>query len=94
MRARSVTEFIRDNRASRSAQRDYRVASQEIGDLAAEMKRVGDHKRAREFRVLAFVAANAARSEYFDPEPPATVSCRVCRGRRVCDITAHLARPA
>lgn len=93
MRARSVIEFIRDNRASRQAQRDYRVAAREIGDLAAEMKAVGDHKKAREFRIYAFVAANAARVEYFDPEPP-TVPCRVCQGQRVCDITAHLARPA
>lgn len=89
-----MTEFLRDNRASREAQRDYRIAAREIADLAAEMKAVGDHPKAREFRIYAFVAANAARVEYFDPEPPAFITCRVCSGVRACDITAHLARPA
>lgn len=65
--ARSVAQFIRDKRASQAAQYDYRLAAREISDLASEMKAVGDHKKAAEFRYLAFIAANAARAEFFDP---------------------------
>jgi hypothetical protein len=66
---RSVAQFIRDKRASQSAQFDYRAAARDIAELAVEMKSVGDEPKAREFRLYAFIAANAARAEFFDPEP-------------------------
>lgn len=70
MKPRTVAEFIKDKRISQSAQYDYRQASREISELAADMKAIGDHAKAREFRIYAFIAANAARAEFFDPPPP------------------------
>lgn len=70
-RPKTVAEFIKDKRVSQSAQYDYRQAAREISELAADMKAVGDHKKARQFRIYAFIAANAARAEFFDPPPPA-----------------------
>ena len=72
MKPRTVAQFIQDKRVSQSAQYDYRRASRELSELADEMKAVGDNKRARECRMFAFIAANAARAEFFDP-PPALV---------------------
>ena len=69
MRARSVTQFLRDVRVSKAAQRDYRQAAAEISELADVMTAVGDPERAREFQRLGFIAANAARAEFFDPDP-------------------------
>lgn len=69
MKARSVTEFLRDVQASKAAQRDYRAAAARLSDMASLMKDVGDREHAREFSQFAFLAANAARAEFFDPEP-------------------------
>jgi hypothetical protein len=70
-RARSVNEYLRDLRASKAAQRDYRFRAAEIAELADVMTGVADTAQAREFQRLAFIAANAARAEFFDPEPRA-----------------------
>jgi hypothetical protein len=64
---RSVAEFLRDNRASKTAQADYREDARRLSELAADMAAAGERRRAAELRYLASLAANAARSEYFDP---------------------------
>lgn len=64
-----MAEFIKDKRISQSAQYDYRAASRELTELAADYKAAGDPRRARECRIYAFIAANAARAEFFDPAP-------------------------
>ncbi len=43
---------------------------------------------ARVVRQYARIAYRAARAEQLDPEPE-LAPCRVCRGVRVCDLTAH-----
>jgi hypothetical protein len=67
---RSVAEFIRDNRASKTAQADYRADARRLSELAADMVAAGQRRKASELRHLAFIAANAARSEFFDPDTP------------------------
>jgi hypothetical protein len=64
---RSVAEFLRDNRASKTAQADYRADARRLSELAADMVAAGQRQKASELRHLAFVAANAARAEFMDP---------------------------
>jgi hypothetical protein len=66
---RSVAEFLRDNRASKTAQADYREDARRLSELAVEVAEV-DRRKAQELRHLAFIAANAARAEWFQPDTP------------------------
>jgi hypothetical protein len=67
---RSVAEFLRDNRASKTAQADYREDARRLSELAVLMTEIGDRRRAAELRYLASIAANAARAEWFQPDTP------------------------
>ena len=64
---RSVAEFLRDNRASKTAQADYREDAARLSELAADMAAAGERRKASELRHLAFIAANAARAEFMNP---------------------------
>lgn len=68
-------------RAAIAAERDYREDARELAAIAVDCKAAGADREAREARIFAFVAVNAARVEVFDPEPPDApwCSCPTCR---------------
>ncbi len=68
-RARSVATFLRDVSASKAAQANYRRRAMEISDLAVQEAAEGKPIHAAKHRYYASIALEAARNEFFDPEP-------------------------
>ena len=66
----NIDQVVRDVIASRSAQRQYREEAKRLAYLAAELKAAGRPLLAREAAHQAYIALNAARAEFFDPEVP------------------------
>ncbi len=70
MMARTLADFLRDNAASKSAQAHYRRRAADLSELAHDQLEADCPLQARVTRYRAFIVANAARAEFFDPEPP------------------------
>ena len=66
--SRNIAEVVRDLQASRSAQNRYRDEARRLTMLAREFELAGRPLLSREAAHMAFIAENAARAEYFDPE--------------------------
>lgn len=69
MRARTVSEVVRDVAVSRRAQRSYRAMAKQLDELAVVQAASGRPLAAAISRNAARRAIRAARAEWFDPEP-------------------------
>lgn len=71
MKARSVSQFLRDVTASKAAQRQYRRRASELRELAHQHSSEAKPLTARKTRYYAVMCDHAAQAEFFDPEPRA-----------------------
>ena len=68
-RSTSISAYIRDLSASKSAQKWYRHRAAELREMAHQAETEGKPLTARATAYRAKIADHAARAEFFDPEP-------------------------